>query len=135
MSLVLPEGAVPGSVDRGQFRTVLVNLLLNALDVMPQGGRLDVRLEVSPVTGISLTVADTGSGIAPDIADRLFTPFVSTKPTGTGLGLSISRRIIEEHGGCLTATNRTTGGACFTIWLPATQGAEFAITEKADHGV
>jgi signal transduction histidine kinase len=135
VSLVLPEGAVPGSVDRGQFRTVLVNLLLNALDVMPQGGRLDVRLEVSPVTGISLTVADTGSGIAPDIADRLFTPFVSTKPTGTGLGLSISRRIIEEHGGCLTATNRTTGGACFTIWLPATQGAEFAITEKADHGV
>jgi signal transduction histidine kinase len=118
VALGLPEGDVPGNVDHGQFRTVLVNLLLNALDAMPQGGRLDVRLESSPDAGVSLTVADTGGGIAPEIADRLFTPFVSTKPTGTGLGLSISRRIVEEHGGLLSAANRAEGGACFTIRLP-----------------
>jgi signal transduction histidine kinase len=53
------------------------------------------------------------------VAERLFTPFFSTKPTGTGLGLSVSRRIVQAHGGTLTAANRTTGGACFTITLPS----------------
>ncbi len=119
----VPGAEVRGSVDRDQFRTVLVNLLLNALDAMPQGGRLEVRLDDAPAGGIRLTVADSGGGIAPEVADRLFTPFVSTKPTGTGLGLSISRRIVEEHGGRLTADNRPEGGACFTIALPGTRRA------------
>jgi two-component system sensor histidine kinase HydH len=114
----LPDVDVSGNVDRAQFRTVLVNLLLNALDAMPQTGRLEVRLDETPASGVILTVADTGAGIAPELAGRLFTPFVSTKPTGTGLGLSISRRIVEEHGGQLTADNRAEGGARFTIKLP-----------------
>jgi signal transduction histidine kinase len=113
-----PEHAVPGNVDRGQLATVLVNLFINALDAMPRGGRLKVALEVSGEKGIQLTVADTGGGIAPEIADRLFVPFASTKPTGTGLGLCISRRIIEEHGGRLTAASGPDGGACFAILLP-----------------
>jgi two-component system sensor histidine kinase HydH len=79
---------------------------------------LEVRLDETPASGVILTVADTGAGIAPELAGRLFTPFVSTKPTGTGLGLSISRRIVEEHGGQLTADNRAEGGARFTIKLP-----------------
>jgi two-component system, NtrC family, sensor histidine kinase HydH len=114
-----PNDPVLGCVDHVQLRTVLVNLLLNALDAMPQGGHLQVSLESSPVTGLRLCVEDTGTGIPPDIADRLFTPFVTTKETGTGLGLSLSRRIVEEHGGRLLAANRPTGGACFTISLPA----------------
>ena len=64
-------------------------------------------------------IADTGQGIAPQIADRLFTPFASTKPTGTGLGLCLSRKIVEEHGGTLVAENRPEGGARFVLDLPA----------------
>ncbi len=118
-----PAKPVQVSVDRNQFCTVLVNLCLNALDAMPRGGRLEIDLEASAVNGVWLAVTDTGNGIAPEISDRLFTPFVSTKPTGTGLGLSISRRIVEEHGGCLTARNRPEGGACFAIQLPTDQGS------------
>jgi two-component system sensor histidine kinase HydH len=91
---------------------------LNALDAMPRGGKLEIDLESLEPAGIRLSVRDTGPGIADEITDRLFTPFTSTKPTGTGLGLSISRRIVEEHGGSITAANRPEGGACFTITLP-----------------
>jgi signal transduction histidine kinase len=116
---VQPGAAVRGEVDRGQLCTVLVNLFLNALDAMPQGGRLEVALETAPDAEVRIRVEDTGAGILPEMAPRLFTPFASTKPTGTGLGLSISRRIIEEHGGRITAANRLEGGASFTIVLPA----------------
>ncbi len=112
------ERPVRINADQEQLRTVLVNLFLNALDAMPQGGRLQVDLHSDPAEGIRLTVADTGPGIAPEMVERLFTPFASSKPTGTGLGLSISRRIVEEHGGRLTGGNRPQGGACFTLTLP-----------------
>jgi two-component system, NtrC family, sensor histidine kinase HydH len=113
-----PGDPVEVDADRGQFTTVLVNLFLNALDAMPGGGRLEVRVEPRPDGQLVLTVADTGSGIAPQIMAGLFTPFVSGKPTGTGLGLSISKRIVEEHGGTIAAAHRPGGGACFTITLP-----------------
>jgi signal transduction histidine kinase len=121
VAVSLPDTPVATFVDRDQLRTVLVNLFLNALDAMPQGGRLEVTLEAAPDAETCITVADTGPGIAPEIAGRLFTPFVSTKPTGTGLGLSISSRIIEEHGGNLAVANRPEGGARFTLRLPADQ--------------
>ncbi len=106
------------SVDRDQFLSVLVNLFLNALDAMPQGGELGVQLQRQPEGGIRLDVLDTGTGIDPAVAGRLFTPFTSTKPTGTGLGLSVCRRVVEGYGGRLTAANRPEGGACLTITLP-----------------
>jgi signal transduction histidine kinase len=112
------EQPAVGCVDRGQFSTVLVNLLLNALDAMPQGGRLDVELTAQASGAVRLAVSDTGAGIPAEMADRLFTPFATTKPTGTGLGLSISSRILEEHGGRITASNRPEGGACFLITVP-----------------
>jgi signal transduction histidine kinase len=118
-----PADPVPVCADRGQLHTVIVNLLLNALDAMPGGGRLEVDVARSHKDQASLSVMDTGSGIAPEMKDRLFTPFASSKPTGTGLGLSISRRILEEHGGGITAFNRKEGGACFQITLPAVAGA------------
>jgi signal transduction histidine kinase len=119
LQLELPEKPLSADLDRDQFQGVLVNLIFNALDAMPGGGRLDVRL-ASPSPGrLQLTVEDTGPGIDASIADRLFTPFTSTKATGTGLGLSVSRRVVEAHGGQLTASNRDGGGACFTVTLPA----------------
>jgi signal transduction histidine kinase len=114
----------PVAVDRSQFCNVLVNLFLNALDAMPNGGRLEIDLEPAPGGGALIRVADTGPGIPADILPRLFTPFASSKSTGTGLGLSISRRIIEEHGGDLSGGNRPDGGAVFTIRLPASAAAD-----------
>jgi signal transduction histidine kinase len=113
----LPEHPVMVDLDPGQFSTVLVNLFLNALDAMPRGGRLVIDLDTTD-QDCRLRVCDTGSGIAPGITGRLFSPFASTKPTGTGLGLNLSRRIVEEHGGRILAANRPEGGACFTITLP-----------------
>lgn len=104
-------------VDREQLATVLINLCLNAFDAMPGGGCLRLRLK-SDGDSYRLCVEDTGNGIAPEILDQLFTPFVSGKVTGTGLGLCISRRIIEDHGGQLTGENMPLRGARFTIELP-----------------
>lgn len=109
--------AVLGLVDQDQFCSVLVNLFINALDAMPRGGRLEVRLGMSGGV-INVAVQDTGEGIAPAVLEQLFTPFISSKPTGTGLGLCISRRIIEDHGGQLHGGNAPEGGACFTLTLP-----------------
>lgn len=116
-----PEEPLAVSVDRNQLCTVLVNLYLNAIDAMPHGGRLEVRVAATPGQAVSITVADTGPGIEAELLSRLFTPFFSTKATGTGLGLSLSRRIVEEHGGTLCYANRPTGGAIFEISLPPIQ--------------
>jgi signal transduction histidine kinase len=105
--------------DAGQLGTVLVNLLLNALDATPSGGRIAVEVGHAPDGAVQATVRDTGPGVPAEIADRLFEPFATTKPTGTGLGLNISRRVAEAHGGRLEAANGSEGGACFTLTLPA----------------
>jgi two-component system sensor histidine kinase HydH len=128
----LPGQPLTGCVDRGQITTVLVNLFLNALDVMPHGGTLHVHLQEPAGGVIRLRVSDTGPGIPAEMAARLFTPFATTKPTGTGLGLSISRRILEEHGATITAVNLAAGGACFTLTLPGS-AAEVACAEVAGH--
>jgi signal transduction histidine kinase len=122
----LPRETVAVDVDAGQVCTVLVNLGINALDAMPQGGKLELSLRPGEEGKLILAVADSGGGIAPSMLPRLFTPFVSTKATGSGLGLSISRRIIREHGGDIRAANRPEGGACFTIELPAAMASALA---------
>ncbi len=122
MVLDCPEQPVYGDVDRARLCAVFVNLGLNSLDAMPSGGRLDVRLRAES-DQVIVRVLDTGTGIAPEVAERLFTPFASSKPTGTGLGLCISKRIIEDHGGQINGSNRPAGGACFTILLPLSSSA------------
>ncbi len=107
----------PVTADREQLRQVFVNLALNAVDAMPTGGQLTITAR-SGTPGVTVEVADTGTGIAPELAGKLFQPFVSTKETGLGLGLVISKRIIEEHHGTLTAANRADGGAVLTVRLP-----------------
>ncbi len=117
----LPPGPVELNIDAAQVQQVLLNLLLNALDALPQGGA--VRVEVRPATPDEPTVAvrvrDSGPGIAPRIRERLFEPFVSSKETGLGLGLSISRRLVEAHGGTIQGENAPGGGALFAFTLPA----------------
>jgi signal transduction histidine kinase len=117
--LQLPADPVTASVDSGQINTVLVNLLVNALDVMGQGGTLEVSLTAPDSGHVRLSVSDQGPGIPADIKDKLFQPFTTNKPHGTGLGLYLSSRILEEHGGSIAARNQPAGGACFTLTLPA----------------
>jgi signal transduction histidine kinase len=115
----LPAGPVELLIDGEQIHQVLVNLMLNALDAMPQGGelRLEVRRRDDPPR-LQVRLHDTGPGIAAPILARLFEPFVSGKETGLGLGLSICRRLLEAHGGRITGENDPAGGAVFTFTLP-----------------
>jgi two-component system sensor histidine kinase HydH len=117
-----PEFPVLAQVDGEQVRQLLVNLALNALDVMPRGGILEIELE-SPADGqVRLHVRDTGPGVEPKQLSRLFEPFFTSKETGLGLGLAVSQRIARDHGGSLRAENRPEGGACFSLHLPARKG-------------
>jgi two-component system sensor histidine kinase HydH len=116
-----PEVPVEVEADGEQVRQLLVNLALNALDVMPRGGILEIELRTPNEHHAELTVLDTGPGIAPRHLPRLYEPFFTSKETGLGLGLVVSQRIAHSHGGTLRATNRPQGGACFVLRLPMTQ--------------
>jgi signal transduction histidine kinase len=106
-----------------QLRQVLLNLIMNAVDAMTDGGKLDVLTLFLPENGkVFLSVTDNGPGIDPAILPHIFNAFVTTKPNGTGLGLAISYDIILKHNGRIEAKNNPEGGATFSIWLPA--GAE-----------
>lgn len=166
-----PETPVRVYADATQLRQVVLNLVLNALDALPNGGTIEIRVEARdddqatnrlsseavrlaefalapsglrqipqnevsehPLARHSLnqssrlgmieagwcivTVRDTGTGLAPEITDRIFEPFVTTKETGHGLGLSTCRRVVQAHGGVITAANRPEGGAVFSFRLP-----------------
>jgi signal transduction histidine kinase len=103
--------------DREMLRRALLNLALNALDAMPDGGRLFITAYEGP-QGFELEVADTGEGLSDEARGRAFEPFFSTKSHGTGLGLAIVERIAEVHGGVCLAQNCPDGGAAFTLRLP-----------------
>lgn len=114
------DGPAVASADPNQVRQVLCNLLFNALDAQPDGGSVTVRVgtDASDAGSVVVAVADRGPGLPPELSERVFEPFVSTKESGLGLGLSICRRIAETHGGGLTATS-SPQGATFTLRLPA----------------
>lgn len=108
--------------DRNQLRQVVTNLVLNGLQAMASGGTLTVDAVVEPVGGrCRISVADNGPGVAPELMEKLFTPFFTTRDDGTGLGLAISYGIVKEHGGEIGVENRTGGGAVFTVMLPMGQ--------------
>ncbi len=113
-----PEAPVEVEIDPDQIQQMLLNLILNALDVMQEGGIVEVVLSPPRQGWIELQVRDTGSGIPEALLPRIFDPFVSSKETGLGLGLAVSRRIAEDHGGILSAANQPGGGACFLLRLP-----------------
>jgi signal transduction histidine kinase len=111
---------VPVEGDPAQLHQVFVNLLLNGIEAMPGGGELGVAVQDAalPDGCCQVTVRDSGSGIAENILERMFEPFVTSKERGTGLGLAISRRIVQQHGGKLMAANRRECGAVFRVELP-----------------
>jgi len=109
----------PMQADPTQLQQIFLNLFLNALYAMPQGGTLDVRtcLEEDG-QAIRIDVSDTGTGIREDLLKKVFQPFFTTKPKGTGLGLAISRQMVEQHGGTIAVVNRPGGGVLFTLRFP-----------------
>jgi len=123
VQLDLAEPIPPVDADGGQIRQVIYNLMFNALDVLPNGGTVKVRVATEPGPEgrppmVVVNVEDTGPGLPPGLENQIFEPFVSTKDAGLGLGLSISRRIVEAHGGTIDARNGSAGGGVFTVRLP-----------------
>ncbi len=105
--------------DRIQIQQVLTNLMRNALEAMRDGKRRELTVRtMAEGDFVAVEVADTGPGISEEVAGRLFQPFVTSKAGGMGIGLSISRRIVEAHGGEITAASNTDGGATFRFTLP-----------------
>jgi signal transduction histidine kinase len=104
-------------VDRDMLRRAVLNLALNSLDAMPDGGEIVVTSFIGS-HGFELEIADSGPGLSEEIARRAFDPFYTTKSSGTGLGLAIVSRIAELHGGDVTVANCPEGGAAFTIRIP-----------------
>jgi signal transduction histidine kinase len=113
----------PIQADPAQLQQVLINLVLNALDATPPGGRITIRAAESSRgerDGVAISVADTGTGIAPALLPRIFDPFLTTKPrgSGTGLGLAICRDIVRAHGGEISVESAVGAGSTFAVWLP-----------------
>ncbi|GAB4399466.1 MAG: cache domain-containing protein [Rhodoferax sp.] len=115
------------AINRQELQQVLINLMINALQAMPDGGTLSLGTRDQPnasgAPGVEITVADTGSGLDAAVRTRLFTPFFTTKAEGNGLGLWISLSLLERYGASLSAHNRSElglgeQGAVFTTWLP-----------------
>lgn len=101
----------------GEIQQVLQNLVLNAIQAQPDGGK--VRLSSRSLEGgVLIQVADSGPGLTRDVAEKMFSPFFTTKSAGSGLGLTICAQIIKAHGGVLRGENLAEGGACFSFILP-----------------
>lgn len=115
---VNPPPSVKLPMNPQRLIRVFQNLIANAVDAMPDGGKIRLAFQ-SNDREVVTEISDTGPGIAPEIADQLFEAFASHgKPRGTGLGLSIAKRIIQEHGGTISARNAPGGGAVFAFTLP-----------------
>lgn len=109
-----------------QIRQVVLNLFLNAIEVMKPGGRLTVQTrDLKENHEVLFSVKDSGPGIEPEMLPKVFDAFITSKHTGTGLGLTITHDIIQQHHGKIEAENDPQGGAVFHIWLPIhEEGAE-----------
>ncbi len=134
VELRLAAGGDPAvaEIDAGQIQQVLTNLIVNAVEAMPGGGKADIAVrsqaacppdggDAQPAAYFAVEIRDEGVGIAEEHIWRLFEPFFTTKEVGegTGLGLSIAYGIVQEHGGWIDVTSRPGKGSCFTVFLPA----------------
>ena len=121
------ERARPVDIDAGQFRQVLINLVVNARDAMPEGGEVRIRVNNQPdqpATRATISVEDSGVGMSEELAERIFEPFFTTKARrkGTGLGLALAQAIVQGHHGELTVESSPERGSAFRIALPVASG-------------
>jgi len=122
------------TLDRNQFQSVVINLLINALDATEQGGTITASTGISVSAsntdkkGVEISITDSGCGIPPENLDKLFEPFFTTKEVGkgTGLGLAVSYGIVQRHGGTIRVQSEVGRGSTFTIWIP--------VDEQSDSG-
>jgi len=131
----LPSQPLAAQVDPLRFQQVMRNVLANAIKFSPDGGVLSVHAELLPDGESHIAVADQGPGIPSAELDKIFEAFVQSSQTkdgsgGTGLGLAICRKIVEVHGGRISAANLPTGGAIFHIYLPARAGGDSQLSSN-----
>jgi len=135
LELELPEQLPAVHGNAGNLQQVFVNLFLNAIQAMPEGGVLQVRAMTADKDYLRIDVRDSGVGIAPDLLDKVFDPFFTTKEPGegTGLGLSVSYAIIKEHQGRITASSKENQGTTISVFLPHEQASapDAALEHKA----
>jgi signal transduction histidine kinase len=103
-------------------RQAVLNVIVNALQAMPEGGRLTVRTRAEDDEAV-LEIEDTGAGIPDEVRARIFEPFFTTKASGTGLGLAVVRRIVEGHGGTVVVRSGAGGGTVFGLKFPLGRAA------------
>ena len=113
--------------DRTELQQILINLIVNAIHAMPEGGTLTIASQdrdEDGKPGVAIRISDTGSGIPPDIVERIFDPFFTTKRSeGTGLGLSITQMLVQRNNGKISVETAENKGTTFTIWLPQAEEA------------
>ena len=120
VQLSVSHDATYAMLDQTSMRGALMNLFLNAIEAMPEGGTLNIAIDRTSDT-LQLKIADTGRGIAEEDAKKIFEPFYTTKAQGLGLGMPYARKIIEQHGGVLSLHSRVGEGTTISISLPAAQ--------------
>ena len=112
------ETGVPEApVDPTQIKQVFLNILMNAVESMPDGGKLDVKIK-SIDGSVKIYIVDAGKGMKQDVLQNIYDPFFTTKPSGTGVGLSVSLKIIEDHGGTIDAISEQGKGTTMLLTLP-----------------
>jgi two-component system sensor histidine kinase AtoS len=114
----IEDGLSNVKLDPILFRRVLTNLILNAVQAMPKGGKLTIASSSSGDESFTVAVQDTGVGIAPENLGRVFNPFFTTKAQGQGLGLAVCKRLTEAQGGTITVASQVEEGSTFTLKIP-----------------
>ena len=114
------DDALTADIDTQLLKRVLINLVTNAVQAMPEGGELTIKTQTNNQGQIQLIVEDTGVGIADEIKHKIFTPMFTTKSKGQGFGLAVCKRVLEAQGGTISFESQVGKGTRFTIELPLT---------------
>ncbi len=132
VDLDVPDDAPPVHLQPDGFRQLLLNLLLNAVNAVPEGGRVEVKVREAAAgehgdgRTVALAICDDGPGVPRELRERIFDPFFTTRRDGTGLGLTVCARIVANHGGDIQVAGGPLGGACFTVHLPVAPETSFS---------